>query len=124
MSDSYSAWCEEREECYAKFEKKHEAFEKIKDTKEFKTKLKQAKSNFKRVKITLSKSCTNCRHFCDEYCDKYGNTQYICLKHCIDLHKCYDDCICDKWEAIKGDRESTKNINKYFSVDPFIVSLK
>ena len=121
MSDSYSAWCEDREECYAKSKKKHEAFEKIKDTKEFKAKLKQAKSNFKNVKITLIKSCTNCRHFCDEYCDKYCNTIYICLKHCIHLH---NDCICDKWEAIKGDREITRNINKYFSVDPFVVSLK
>ena len=82
MSDSYSAWREEREENSEKYEKLKDHFEKIKDTKEFKEKLRNAEKEFKSFKFTACKRCFNCKHFSSDYTDSYGDTINLCFAYC------------------------------------------
>ena len=124
MSDSYSAWCEEREDNIKKYEKLKNEFDKLKDTKEFKEKVKAAKKEFKNFKFTACKCCFNCKHFSGDYTDSYGNTVNLCLKHCINLKEWDENYVCNDWELSKYHKSDMKNHAKYFSVDPFIVSLK
>ena len=124
MSDSYSAWCEDREERILESENKREAFEKIKNSKEFKDIVKNIRKEFKNIKFTECKCCFNCEHFNTEYTDSYGNTLHLCLKHCIDLKNWSENHICDKWEMPKHHKRQFSNRRSYFKVDPFIVSLQ
>ena len=124
MSDSYSAWREEREENSEKYEKLKDHFEKIKDTKEFKEKLRNAEKEFKSFKFTACKRCFNCKHFSSDYTDSYGDTINLCLKNCINLNEWGENYVCDKWALSKDYKTGMKNHAKYFSVNPFVVSLK
>ena len=90
MSDSYSAWCEEREENSRIFSL--ENIEAAKSSRKFASALKRASDYCCKAVLHEVKSCKNCMY------KKWLNSEDICAKLGIKLDG-LDDCVCRYWNG-------------------------
>ena len=97
MSDSYSKWCEEREEKARMFSE--QAFADVRAEPAFKRRLCNAKKLIRSAKVARAKSCANCRYM-GFACFPNGQQD---IRSCLLLgvKDVREDWCCGKWKPFR-----------------------
>ena len=100
MSDSYTKWCDDREEKAAKFSEP--AFASAKSTSQFKRRLAAAEKLLSETNVVQARSCANCRHR-EAACFPRGQ-YYVASCMLLGLKDVSSDWCCDKWKPTQFSR--------------------